>query len=313
MLSLFRRTRAEDATLEDLRQLCEQGAEEGHTLEFKESVPDNVDENGENRWTTTRNISDKAKRAVLKAVIALANADGGWLVLGVREDSQDRAAKLEPIEDCVSLADRLGRVLASSIEPPLPVLGSRGIEFNANGGAGAVVIGVGPSLLRPHRIQHGDKRHVYVRRGKESLEMSMWDIQSLTLETGRRVEKLEARLSETLGRYERSPSPKKPVGPIYGYAIAAAPLISGPVIEDIYRHTKLFSPQPSWNGRIDATSFDARSTMQSEWGDVTPMLRGARRLFHPTINIACCLEVGWDGNLFLSCKFGYEVRTAVQK
>ncbi len=31
MLSLFQKARVENVTLEDLQELCEQGAEEGHT------------------------------------------------------------------------------------------------------------------------------------------------------------------------------------------------------------------------------------------------------------------------------------------
>ena len=140
MLTLFQRARAEDVTLGDLRELCEQGAEEGHTLEIKERVPDNLDGSGNDRWAANRDVADRAKRAVLKSVIALANADGGWFVIGVREDAQGRATEVKPIEDCIDLADRLGRVLASSIEPPLPVLGVRGVEVDENGDAGIAVI-----------------------------------------------------------------------------------------------------------------------------------------------------------------------------
>ena len=306
MLNLFQKSRAEDVTLEDLQELCDTRAEEGHTLEFKARVPDNLDGNGADRWTSKRELHDRAKRAILKAVTALANADGGWFVIGVGEDDQDRADQLEPIEACVELADRIGRVVASSIEPPLPVMSVRGVAVDEDSGSGIIVVRIGASLVRPHRMRHGDHRHVYVRRGKESLEMSMWDIQSLTLETARRAENLEARLIDSLDRYWPMPYPTEPASQtLYGYAITASPVAAGPTVENVYRLENLFQPVQQFVAVLGENEITLRSAAHSEWGPVRPTLRGGERYFQPTQNAACVLNVGWDGHINFVSRYGY--------
>ena len=54
-----------------LQKLCQDGCPESSTLEFKQVLPGK---------------SDKDKREFCKDVVALANADGGDLVYGVKEE-----------------------------------------------------------------------------------------------------------------------------------------------------------------------------------------------------------------------------------
>lgn len=308
MYQLLDRPRVEDVTLSDIQELCKKGAEEGHVLDFKISLPGNNDRSGQDLWVTRREISEEAKRALLKSVIAFANADGGWLVIGLSESAPGRAGQIAAFDGCDDLADRIGRIVASCIEPPLPICGVRGLEIEQKLNRGVIVIRVGASLLRPHRMRLGDWRHVYVRRGRDSMEMSMWEMQALTLETAQRVEKLEARLTAMLDRFEQFPNPEEPAAPLYGYIVAAVPLIQGPAVENVYRQEGLFQPKLSWKAALGGREYFLRSSMVREWGDVTPTLRGGRRVFFPTNNTSCCIELSWDGQIIVAVKYGYSHR-----
>lgn len=126
--------RFDDLVEAHLRQLVEDGAREGRTLEFKQELPGGTDE---------------AKREFLQDVSSFANAGGGDLIYGSRE-REGIAAELVAL-DINPDADilRLAQVLRSGVEPRLPGLRIRAIPVD---GGHAVVIGVPRSWVGPHAV-----------------------------------------------------------------------------------------------------------------------------------------------------------------
>lgn len=179
---------------DDINELITVAAEENDSLEFKRELSS---KSGRDSWYEgVDTVGDKARNNVLKEVIAFANAYGGTLVVGIQEtDSKpSRAEKVEPIPRCIELADRLTRMAGSCVDPRLPIVHVRGVTMDSDGN-GVVVLRVPQSRLRPHRLTPTSKSHF--RSGEEAREMTMREVQELTLQAhhsfddiNRRFEKL---------------------------------------------------------------------------------------------------------------------------
>ena len=196
-------SRPSKITPRDIERLVVEQVPEDEKLEFKKTlatkdgVPDSWISSG-----GSKSFGDRARNDLAKELIAFANRSGGLLILGIA-DIENRASKIEPIPKCQELASRLERSLSDVIEPRLPSIVARGVEIDTAGN-GTVVISVEPSLMGPHRLQ--SNRECYIRRGEQTMAMSMREIQDLTLEisrnAGRAVEKLE-RLEKDFQDYSK--------------------------------------------------------------------------------------------------------------
>ncbi len=157
------------------------GWPESLTAEFKREVPGR--EGRPDAWTTGGKIEDYGRTRLFKEIVALANAAGGHLVIGVDEDSTaspPTASAITPVPRCAELAERLIQ-MAQSIDPPIPLLIARGIT--TDGEAGVVVVRVPASRSAPHR---STDREVYVRRGTASVPVSMREVREMVISAERR-------------------------------------------------------------------------------------------------------------------------------
>ncbi len=186
-----------DLTFEDVGALISEEAEEGPRLELKRSLPAN-DRQGDPWMTGARRFSNPARDGLAKEVVALANAYGGAIVVGVDEtdDHPKRARGPDAvlIPRVAACAEQMQQALDSLIDPPLAVLEVRGIEKPDTDGDGVLVIRVGPSTRAPHG--HGKPPLAYMRRGSRSEPMTMRDLQSVLFETRTRGERVRALLEE---------------------------------------------------------------------------------------------------------------------
>ena len=156
------------------------GWPESLTVEFKRELPGR--DGRPDAWTTGGKIEDYARTRLFKEIVALANTAGGHLLIGVDEDDTAKpptACGITPVPRCADLAQRLIQ-MAQSIDPPIPLLLARGIL--TDGDAGVVVIRVPASRLAPHR---STDREVYVRRGTNSLPVSMREVRDMVMATER--------------------------------------------------------------------------------------------------------------------------------
>ena len=181
----------EQISNQDIQSLIDSQVPEGERIEYKRELP----ENGNNDWINQRKIRDKTKDKILKEAVAFANAYGGALLLGIDESKAKPpvAAKISPIPRCMELAERLKLVFRDRVEPQL--IRPEIFAVPTNGDSGVVVIRVGgSSRLAPHRVT---KILVCpIRRQDRCEELSMREIQEMTLNVSRGLERLEKRLTD---------------------------------------------------------------------------------------------------------------------
>ena len=131
---------------DDLRRLVAEAVEEDRNLEYKERP-------------YTSNAHDRAELA--KDVTAFLNADGGYLIIGVREDGNGRAAGFanvgEPEGVRRSIIDRcLTRI---DPRPPRLDIGAKDVD-----GATVLIVRVPESDQKPHCARPDAEHHYFWRR-----------------------------------------------------------------------------------------------------------------------------------------------------
>lgn len=165
-------------TAEDVMDMV--GWPESLTVEYKESLPSK--DGRDDAWLGGGKVESYARDKLFREVVALANTAGGHVLLGVGEAKEPlpAAGLVNPVPRCIDLAERLTR-MAQFIDPPIPLLQVRGVP--TEGEAGVVVFHVPPSRPAPHRSTDKD---CYVRRGTESVPMTMREIREMIHAANRR-------------------------------------------------------------------------------------------------------------------------------
>ena len=191
---------AEQINSSHIESFVDSKVPEGEQIEFKESLPT---KNGKSdSWISGGKIGDRAKNTMLEEVVAFANAYGGALLLGIRESRTKPAVadSILPIPRCGDLAECLKMVFRDRVEPQLPRLEIFAVPIEGKDG-GVVIIRVGRSRLAPHRVT---KTLVCpVRRSDRCEEMTMREIQDMTLNTARGLERLDKRFSVRCNRFQQ--------------------------------------------------------------------------------------------------------------
>ncbi|MET3891054.1 hypothetical protein ABIE41_002130 [Bosea sp. OAE506] len=173
------RTKPLDAiTWDDIVALAASGVAEDAMFEFKGLLPE---KNGKDHpWYGGRDlITDSTRDELAAEVVALANAYGGRLIIGIAE-TQDRprkAASLAPLPRCERFAEQFEQALRSIVDPPIGGFQIKTILDPETENTGAVIIAVPASDLAPHGI--GRPPAAYVRRGTSCEAMTMRDLQSV--------------------------------------------------------------------------------------------------------------------------------------
>lgn len=188
--------------LADIEELVSRGVRENSELEFKGELPFKLDKGTPeikvDRWITKGDrLGDYARDEILAELVSFANADGGTLVIGVREDKSDegRASGLNPIPQCEDLARRVLNYCEDSVEPPLSYVAAKGVISDAATGAGFVVLRVARSLSGPHRVR--SNAHFFIRRGERAAKMTVREIKDATLSLTHFASHAEAVLNNT--------------------------------------------------------------------------------------------------------------------
>ena len=210
-------------TAADVTSLVTSRVPEGDRIEYKKELP--AAKGKREPWMSgQQKIGDHAKNQILKEVVSFANAYGGLVVLGMEEDTNSTPAVAKgicPIPKCAELAERFRLIFRDRVEPQLR---SCDIFPVVTGGAGdgVVVFRVSGSRLAPHRIT--GTWICPVRRWDRSEEMSMREIQDMTINVTRGLEALDKRLNERAARFEREFDRLTIPDNAYGIRITAMPV-----------------------------------------------------------------------------------------
>lgn len=176
-------------TKDDLQKIVDSEAPESATLELKMDLPIS---NGSKGWRKSSKIHQSERDGIAKEIVALANAYGGHVIVGIKETTSTpkRAESLaEPLPMLSDLVDRLGSAISASIDPPIIGLDIVGIEVDSKN-EGYIVISVPVSISSPHGV--GNPPKSYIRRQDKSEPMTMRDMQSVFWEARSRRERIDS-------------------------------------------------------------------------------------------------------------------------
>lgn len=220
MLEVFSKP-LEEITVDDIRSLVKLEVPEGEHMEFKREPPGEAGK--PDPWMNGGKVGTYAKERILEEVVGFANAYGGVLVMGIDESDMKPsiATKITSVPRCADLADRLKQVFRDCVEPELVRIEIFGVP-DEHGEAGVVVIRVGKSRLAPHRVKPTGV--CPIRRADRTEKMSMREIQDMTLNVSRGLERLQKRLRE---RYKRFPKELARLNyeKLAGFRVTAVPVV----------------------------------------------------------------------------------------
>ena len=212
-------------TRADIESLVTSGVPEGERMEFKRELPAEGKGNKDPWMDDQRKIASYAQKKILKGVVSFANAYGGVLVLGIEEDGKAQPAvakNIYPIPKCEDLAERFRKIFRDCVEPKLPSCDIFAVDTDGEG-AGVVVFRVpGRSRLAPHRIT---KTWICpIRRWDRSEDMTMREIQDMTLNVARGLERLDKKLQEREKKFKHEFKRLSTPECAYGVRITAVPV-----------------------------------------------------------------------------------------
>lgn len=268
----------------DIQSLIDSEVPEGEQIEFKKELPGERGTpdpwgNGENK------IGNHAKDTILKEIVAFANAYGGVLIIGIEESDEKPAvaAKISPIPRCNDLADRLKLVFRDRVEPQLTRLDIVGVPIEDE--SGVVVIRVGRSRLAPHRVTK--TRICPVRRADRSEEMTMREIQDMTLNVSRGRERLERRLSQRSERFPKEFGRLEEHENAFGIRLTAVPVVDEVRFDHVFQQGSIVRElDMSWRAIIQQSPNGRQNLdVPPDFPPTTwrPLLRGARAEAYPPI------------------------------
>ncbi len=171
-------------------------------------------------------------------------------------------------------------VFRDCVEPQLPRIEIFAVQ--TEGDKGVVLIRVGKSRLAPHRVTK--TRVCPVRRADRCEEMTMREIQDMTLNVSRGLERLERRLSERTKRFhlefKRRGSPEN----AYGIRLTAVPIGDEIRFERVFRQGGLAEdldiPWLTVSHQQGNDISDLETPLDFHSACWRPILRGARKEIH---------------------------------
>ena len=276
---------ADHISANDIKALIETRIPEGEHFEFKGSLSEK--DKSPDPWMEGKDrIGDRARNKVLEEAVAFANAHGGALLIGIGESESKPpvAAEITPVPRCVELADRFKLKFRDCVEPQIPNLEVFGVP--TEGESGVVLIRVGRSRLAPHRVV--GTRNCTIRRADRCEKMTMREIQDMTLNVSRGMERFEKRLEDRSERFRQELDRLDTPDDSYGLRFTALP------VGEEFQFDRVINRQ----GIIDELSTPWRTVFMkdrngsrqleglSEFPPIywRPILRGARADIHPSAN-----------------------------
>jgi len=256
-------------TAADIQDLCARGASENQLLEFKRELP--AERGHLDPWPNGGNPTAYAQDRLFREIVAFANAQGGTLIVGVEEtkDKPPRAAAIQTLPRIHDLAARIEDSARARIEPLIPGLQIRGIETGGTGD-GVLIVRTSASPFGPHRVaSHG---HAFIRRGPSSVQMTMREIQDLTLDLARGVDRLDAIFRERAEGFSKWL--QRASGEIAACRITAAPLGNFPGLTRLSGDPNAVPVKTRFRGSIGTSEVDL---IGPSLGGIRPIVRGIRR------------------------------------
>jgi hypothetical protein len=148
-----------DLSLTDFQGLIDNRIPEGPHLDYKETAyrgrPQDI-------------------REMLRDVISLANADGGYIIMGIREDGFNRPVAFCPVENLVDKSNSIRQACLDGIQERIDYLEVNHFEIEPN--KGIIVIHIPPTEKTPHMVSMDHHSDFYRRYGTDKRVMTIGEI-----------------------------------------------------------------------------------------------------------------------------------------
>lgn len=168
----------------DLAELVSAQVPEGASIEYKKELYGN---------------SDSDKKELLKDVSALANTNGGHLVIGV-EEKDGVANSISSISESNPDSEllRMEQIVRSGIEPPIIGVKMRAVSLTEGGYT--IVCRIPKSWIGPHRVVAKGHNRFYLRNSAGVFEPGIEELRSMFIQTASTLEQAkvfrDSRISE---------------------------------------------------------------------------------------------------------------------
>lgn len=263
----------------DIQALCTEQWTEDEQMDFKETIP-HREVVGADPWRDQKSIKDYGRDQLLATLVAFANSYGGDLIIGVRESADTRPGRAEavvPLSACREAAERLAQAARSCIDPPIPGLQVRGLEFG-EGDAGCIVLRAPRSRLAPHRLltTHATMKEAFHRVRHETVAMSMKQIQELTFSVSRGMDQVARNFIDAQESFRdwalttRVPEGRK----LMAMRFTAVPTSGDVYIERVHNVTALRPQSSTRLIRLNAGSEPIKLSSIADLYNWRPVLRG---------------------------------------
>lgn len=183
---MINKSNVQEVSLDDLNELIANQVPENDRLEYKSALAGGKDD--PDSWKPGSYVlAETSKIAIAREIVAFANANGGYLILGMKEndESPHYAKELSPIPNCAELQNRLMDSLSDCVDPLITCVTSKCIQIEH--GFGVIVFHILRSPCSPHRVNHKRSKECFIRIGSSSKPMGMAEIQAATLRTNRHI------------------------------------------------------------------------------------------------------------------------------
>lgn len=268
-------------------------APESLHLDFKQRpIRGRPEDNQWSDWST-----EPERKELAKDVVAFANAEGGWLILGIQAQREAPAVaqRITPIPNPSVLAERLTASVSAFISPPLRGLQARGIETEA--GAGVIVFRIPSSFDAPHAVIRSEGAvAVHIRKNTDAVPMTMPEIQAMTLDLSRRFDRTAERLKDRSNAFSEFA-----IGdgsqPTAMSRISIVPARANFRVPMLYNQPDLLAMQEEWEFvNQNGAFYPVNSIAARHAGQFRPKLRGVTAS-HFTETLALKIEVEEDGSV----------------
>ena len=128
---------------------------------------------------------DASIDAILAAIVAFLNTDGGEVVVGVDAGGPESVASAEPgVAEPHVLKDRLDHAISSRVDPPPPATAIDVTVVRTPVGNALVRIVVAESMQGPHALRQGNTATFWVREGAHRRALSVAETFARVRQTG---------------------------------------------------------------------------------------------------------------------------------
>jgi len=178
---------SEELSTEDIERLVENSMQESLSLEFKQEPYERT---------------TPGKKEFLKDVSALANKDGGDIVIGV-SDIKGRASGIKPISNhCIDEQSQwMESLLRDCLEPRLS--GHKITPVAIDTDHSVLVLRVPSSWSKPHRVTIGGSNKFHIRNSSGVHEMGVEELRTAFVAGDTRIERIRSFVEKKIGQIEQ--------------------------------------------------------------------------------------------------------------